>query len=60
VFWSTTTIIESKPSLSGRSVMKSVVTMAKGHVVVDLIGDRGGTVGCVLTFICWQVAQPVT
>jgi hypothetical protein len=44
VFWSTMTIIELKPSLSGRSVIKSVVTTAKGHVVVDLIRDRGGTV----------------
>jgi hypothetical protein len=43
-FWSTMTIIESKPSLLGKSVIKSVVTMAKGRVVVDLMGDRGGTV----------------
>jgi hypothetical protein len=45
VFWSTTTIIESKPLLCGKSVMKSVVTMVKGHVVVDLIRDKGGIVG---------------
>ena len=50
--WSTMTIKESKLSHSGRSAMKSVVTNEKGHVTSDLIGDSGGVVRCVLTFIC--------
>jgi hypothetical protein len=51
--WSTTTMIESQPLFSG----KSVVTMLNGCVVVVLIGESGGVVGWVLTFICWHVAQ---
>ena len=30
--WSTTTNIESKPSISGKSVIKSMEQLAKGHV----------------------------
>ena len=26
----------------------------------NLMGDKGGTVGCVLTLFCWQRAQPST
>jgi hypothetical protein len=36
--WSTTTIIESKPSDSGRSVMKSMVMRENGRLASDLVG----------------------
>ena len=32
----------------------------KGREAMDLMGDKGGTVGCVLTLFCWQRAQPST
>jgi len=50
--WSTTTKIESNPSDSGRSVMKSIVICSKGLVEVDPIGMSPGVVGCVFGFIC--------
>ena len=58
--WSITTRRESKPEESGRSVMRSHEICWKGQEVRDLIGDKGGTVGCVLTLFCWRVAQPST
>jgi hypothetical protein len=56
--WSTMTMIELQLLFSGKLVIKSVVTMLNGHVAVVLIGESGGIVGWVLTFICWHVAQP--
>ena len=56
--WSTTTRSESKPAEKGRSVIRLQEICWKGQEVRDLIGDKGGTVGCVLALFCWQVAQP--
>ena len=58
--WSTTTRRELKPEETGRSVIRSHEICWKGREAVDLIGDKGGTVGCVLTLFCWQRAQPLT
>jgi len=41
--------------------MKSQVTCEKGKAFVcALIGKRLDAEGCVLTFICWHIAQPAT
>ena len=58
--WSTTTRRESKPKETGRSVMRSQEVCWKGREAMDLMGDKGGIVGCVLTLFCWQVAHPST
>ena len=58
--WSTMTRRESKPLERGRSVIRSYEICLKGRAVLDVIGDSGGAVGCVLTLFCWQMAQPVT
>ena len=34
--------------------------LLEGSEAMDLIGERGGTVGCMLTLFCWQRAQPST
>src|ERR1700678_3266382 len=44
--WSTMTIIESKPSDSGRSVTKSMVMRENGHLASDLVGCSAGAEGC--------------
>ena len=43
--WSTTTITESNPEETGRSVMRSTESCLKGREMVVEIGQRGGTVG---------------
>src|ERR1700678_1994074 len=50
--WSTTTIIESKPSDSGRSVMKSMVMREYGRLASDLVGCSAGAEGCRLILCC--------
>jgi len=40
--------------------MKSTAMVWKGRLLVGVIGNRGGFVGCVLTLFIWQVAQPLT
>lgn len=56
--WSTTTNKESKPLDLGRPVMRSYEICLKGYGDVEGIGFNAGTVGWVLTFFCWQIAQP--
>src|ERR1700684_711423 len=58
--WSTTTMIESKPSDVGRSVMKSIVIRENGRGFTEVIGCRGGCVGCRFILCCWQKAHPLT
>ena len=58
--WSTTTMRESKPAEIGRSVIRSHEICWKGREARDLIGDKGGTVGCVLALFCWHVVQSST
>ena len=58
--WSTTTRRESKPEDKGRSVMRSQEIYWKGREASDLMGDNGGTVGCMLVLFCWHLAQPST
>ena len=40
-------------------MMKSMATVWKGRVLVGVIGNRGGFVGCMLILFAWQVAQPL-
>ena len=56
---STITLIESNPLISGRSVMKSVVTCSQGPLGVS-VGMRGALVGWVRFLVDWQTAQPST
>ena len=58
--WSTTTRRESKSEEAGRLVIRSQEICWKGREAMDLMGDKGGMVGCVLTLFCWQRAQPST
>ena len=59
--WSTTTKIESKLLDSGRSVMKSVDTWAKGRFVVGFgLGTSVTLVGWRLILNCWHSAHPFT
>ena len=56
--WSTMTRRESKPKDRKRSVMRSQEIFWNGREASNLIGDNGGTVGCVLALFCWHLAQP--
>ena len=57
--WSATTMRESWLPDGGRSVMKSIVAVSNGWALAFAgIGIRGGTVGWVLTLVCWQTAHP--
>jgi len=52
--------IVSKPPDCGSLVMKSIVTVSKGHALsAGVIGNIGGWVGWVLTLVIWQVAHPL-
>ena len=57
--WLTTTIIESNPEERGRSMIKCTKSCLKGRETEEEMGQSGGTVGCMLTLFCWQIAQPV-
>ena len=56
--WLTMTNKVSKPAEGGRLVMRSQETCWKGWDAEEGIGERGGTVGCVFAFACWQAPQP--
>ena len=57
---STTTRTESKPEKSRRSMIMSQEICWSGQKAEDEMGQSPGTVGCVLTLLAWQVAQPAT
>ena len=56
--WSTMTKSESNPLERGRSVIRSTESCWKGQGQEEGRGDNAGTVGWVLTFICWERVQP--
>ena len=37
-------------------IARNLLERARGD---GLMGDKGGTVGCVLTLFCWHIAQPL-
>ena len=56
--WLTMTSSELKLLDKGRLVMRSIDSCWKGWVQEEGSGKSVGTVGWVLTFICWQTEQP--
>ena len=56
--WLTTTMTESNPDDRERLVIRLTESCLKGRETVDKIGQRGGTIGWVLTLFCWQTVQP--
>ena len=58
--WSTITMIESNPSETGRSVIKSIVRRENGRGFSAETGWSGGFVGCQFILCCWQRAHPFT
>jgi hypothetical protein len=61
VLWSMMVKMESKPSDTGRSVIRSMATVSNGVALVAGVIGKGGAFGCtVFTLLLWQVAQPLT
>ena len=58
--WLTITKRESKLADDERSVMRSQDICWKGHVAMEWIGVRGGTMRCMLDLFCWQMAHSST
>ena len=59
VLLSTVMCIELYGLTWGRSVIKSIVTICHGPSSTSF-GMRGTHVGCVMFFVFWHVAHPVT
>src|SRR5712671_2999825 len=58
--WSVMVKMVSCPSDTGSLTMKSRLIVWKGSAFASLVmGNKGGLVGFVLTFVIWQVAQPL-
>ena len=58
--WSTTTIRESCPCETGKSVIRSTDSCLKGREEEDLMGESSGITGCVRALFYWQTVQPAT
>src|SRR5271168_1047460 len=59
--WSTTTKIKSKPSMGGKSVIRSIEQLAKGRVQeAPEIGWKAGWDGDRSILNCWQTPHPDT
>ena len=58
--WSTTTIRESCPCETGKSVIRSMDSCLKGREEEDLMGESSGITGCVRALFYWQTVQPAT
>ena len=58
--WSTMTMIESNPSDTGRSVIKSMVMRENSQGFSAETGWSGGIVRCQFILCCWQRVHPLT